>query len=110
MQNTIRDRLIQAMDRAEADYLAAIRSVARGEPGAARRLAEAKVAMECREHSTIEIGTNRLVVGIVHRVHVRDGILDPESLRLVDGAGFAPIGRMASPDWYARTGDRFRMS
>lgn len=46
MQNTIRDRLIQAMDRAEADYLAAIRSVARGEPGAARRLAAAKMAMD----------------------------------------------------------------
>ena len=46
MQNTTRDRLVHAMDRAEADYLAAINAVARRELGATRRLAEAKVAMD----------------------------------------------------------------
>lgn len=71
-------------------------------------IAEAPVAMECREHATIEVGTNRLVVGIVHRVHVREGIMDPETCRLI--GDYAPIGRMASPDWYCRTTDKMRMS
>lgn len=74
------------------------------------RIAEAPVALECVEHSTQRIGDNRLVIGIVHRVHVREGIIDPESCKLVDdGAAYAPIGRMASPDWYCRTSDRLRI-
>lgn len=69
------------------------------------RIAEAPAALECREHSTIEVGSNRMVIGIVHRVHVRDGIMDPESGRLLnEGAAYAPLGRMASPDWYCRAG------
>ena len=69
------------------------------------RITEAPAALECREHSTIEVGTNRMIIGIVHRVHVRDGIMDAESGRLLkDGVHYAPLGRMASPDWYCRTG------
>lgn len=78
------------------------------------RVAESPAALECREHSTIEVGSNRMIIGIVHRVHVRDGIMDPVSGRLIgDGAHYAPLGRMASPDWYCRTGtpdERIRLS
>ena len=75
------------------------------------RIAEAPAALECREHSMIEVGMNRLIVGIVHRVHVREGVLDVETGRLInDGADYAPLGRMASPDWYARTEDKVRIS
>lgn len=75
------------------------------------RIVEAPVALECREHTTLEIGSNRLIVGTVHRVHVRDGLMDPDTGRLLDhGANYAPIGRMASPDWYTRTSDCIQMS
>lgn len=78
------------------------------------RITEAPASLECREHSTIEVGSNRMIIGIVHRVHVRDGLMDPESGRLLDqGAHYAPLGRMASPDWYCRTGqpgDRIQLS
>ncbi|MDE0827278.1 MAG: flavin reductase family protein [Akkermansiaceae bacterium] len=74
----------------------------------APRILESPVAFECREWSTLEVGSNRLVIGTVHHVHVRDGILDPETLRLNPGQ-FAPLGRMASPDWYCKTGDQFEM-
>jgi len=74
------------------------------------RIVEAPVALECVEHSTQRIGDNRLVIGIVHRVHVREGIMDPETGKLLhDGAGYAPLGRMASPDWYCRTNDKIRI-
>lgn len=72
------------------------------------RIAESPAALECREWATLEIGANRLVVGVVERVFVRDGLLDPETWRL-DPARFAPLGRMASPDWYCRTEDQFEM-
>ena len=73
------------------------------------RIAESPAALECREWATLEIGANRLVVGVVERIFVRDGLLDPETWEL-DRSRFAPLGRMASPDWYCRTEDQFAMS
>ena len=72
------------------------------------RILEAPVALECREHSTIEIGRNRLVIGLIERVHTKEGVLDPETL-LVDRNVFNPIGRMEVPSGYCRTGDHFEM-
>ncbi len=71
------------------------------------RIAEAPVAMECTEHSTLEIGSNRLIIGIVHRVHVRDGLFDSHGY-LIEGQ-YHPLGRMAAPDWYTRTDEQFEI-
>ena len=72
------------------------------------RIAEAPVSFECREWSTLEIGSNRMVIGTVHHAHVRDGLLDAANLRL-DHGSYTPVGRMAAPDWYCRTGDQFEI-
>ncbi|MGJ8645121.1 MAG: flavin reductase family protein [Luteolibacter sp.] len=72
------------------------------------RIADVPAAMECKVHSIQEIGGNRLVFGIVHRVHVADEFIDADSLR-IDGEKFLPLGRMAVPDYYCRTGDLFEM-
>lgn len=72
------------------------------------RIAEAPVALECREWSTMEIGKNRLVIGLIDRVHTKEGVLDPETL-LVNPDVFQPIGRMEVPSGYCRTNDRFQM-
>ena len=72
------------------------------------RIAEAPASLECRQHSTLEIGDNRLIIGEVLRVHVRDGLFDPETW-LVKPADYRPIGRMQSPHWYCRTTDLFEM-
>ena len=75
----------------------------------APRIVEAPAAFECREWSTLEVGSNRLVIGTVHHVHVRDGILDPDTLRLNRGE-FSPLGRMASlPARSARVRATLRM-
>lgn len=72
------------------------------------RIGEAPASLECVKHSILEIGSNRLVIGIVQMVHTRDGLMDPQTLRLnVDQ--YRPIGRMASPSWYCQTGDLFEM-
>lgn len=72
------------------------------------RIAEAPVALECREWSTLEIGRNRLIIGLIDRVFTQEGVLDPETL-LVNPEAFAPIGRMEVPSGYCRTEDRFQM-
>ena len=71
------------------------------------RILEAPVALECTEHSTIEIGTNRLVIGIVHFIHVRDGLMDEKGY--LQESSYFPLARMASPDWYSRTNDQFEI-
>ena len=72
------------------------------------RIAEAPASLECVEWGTLQIGGNRLIVGLVKRLHVRDDLIDPETLR-IRSERFHPVGRMASPNWYCRTGDRFEM-
>ncbi|HEY3900692.1 MAG TPA: flavin reductase family protein [Chthoniobacter sp.] len=72
------------------------------------RIAEAPASFECAEWGTLQIGNNRLVIGLVKRAHVRDELVDPESLRILSER-FQVVGRMASPNWYCRTGNRFEM-
>lgn len=73
------------------------------------RIAEAPAALECKEHSTIEIGDNRLIIGTVNRVHVRDGLFAGTKLEF-NSCGYKPIGRMASPSWYCHTTDLFELN
>jgi flavin reductase (DIM6/NTAB) family NADH-FMN oxidoreductase RutF len=72
------------------------------------RLAEAPVSMECRPYVTLQPGPERFIVlGEVLMLHVRDGIVDPERLR-VNRNLYAPIGRLFGGG-YVRTHDRFEM-
>lgn len=72
------------------------------------RIAEAPASLECAEWGTLQIGDNRLVIGLVKRLHVRDELVDPATLRIRTDL-FHPVGRMASPNGYCRTRDRFEM-
>ena len=72
------------------------------------RIAEAPASLECAEWGTLQIGGNRVVIGLVKRVHVRDELFDAEKLRVRADKLFL-IGRMAAPHWYCRTRDRFEM-
>jgi len=72
------------------------------------RIAEAPASLECVEWGTLQIGGNRLIIGLVKRIHVRDELFDPTTLR-VRTERYEVIGRMASPDWYCHTTDRFEM-
>jgi flavin reductase (DIM6/NTAB) family NADH-FMN oxidoreductase RutF len=72
------------------------------------RIAESPVSLECKEWGTLHIGDNRLVVGLIKRVHVRDELFDAEAKRIRTERLFL-VGRMASPHWYCRTRDRFEM-
>lgn len=93
------------MSELEAGGLSAMPSSAVKPP----RIGESPAALECKEWGTLEIGHNRLVIGIVRRIHVRDELIDPEKLR-IRTEQLHVIGRMASPNWYCRTRDRFEMA
>lgn len=73
------------------------------------RLANAPVAMECEFFSTFECGkANRAVFVSVKAIHVRDGIVDPEKIR-VNPEAWNPIAIKAAPECYCRTDSMFKM-
>ena len=72
------------------------------------RIAESPASLECVEWGTLLIGDNRVVIGLIKRLHLRDEFFDREKRR-VRADKLKTIGRMASPHWYCRTTDRFEM-
>ncbi|MEO7932579.1 MAG: flavin reductase family protein [Chthoniobacterales bacterium] len=72
------------------------------------RIAEAPASLECTEWGTLQIGGNRMIVGLIHRVHLREELFETETQR-IRTADYHPVGRMASPHWYCRTNEQFEM-
>ena len=72
------------------------------------RTLESPVSLECKAWGTLQIGDNRVVIGLVKRVPLRDELFDVEKKR-VGSDKLVLIGRMASPHWYCRIRDRFEM-
>lgn len=72
------------------------------------RIAESPASLECVEWGTLQIGGNRVVIGLIKRLHVRDELFDAEKRRIRTEKLFT-IGRMASPHWYCKTRERFEM-
>ena len=72
------------------------------------RIVEAPASLECAEWGTLEILGNRIVIGLIKRLHVRDELFDTEKRRVYTEK-LSMIGRMASPHWYCKTRDRFEM-
>lgn len=73
------------------------------------RIAQAPFALECRRTVALAMGPDReIVVGEVLRFHAREGLIDPERLRVVD-ARYRPVGRLYG-EGYARQGDRFALA
>ncbi|HEY5042215.1 MAG TPA: flavin reductase family protein [Verrucomicrobiae bacterium] len=72
------------------------------------RITESPASLECVEWGTLQIGGNRVVIGLIKRLHLRDELFDAEKKRIHTDKLFL-IGRMASPHWYCRTRDQFEM-
>jgi len=72
------------------------------------RIVESPASLECIEWGTLRIGENRVVIGLIKRLHLRDELFDAEKRR-VNSDKLHLIGRMASPDWYCKTTERFEM-
>lgn len=108
--NMVTEELFDAMNVSAADFpseQSELEAVGLHTAGSVQiktpRLAEAAASMECRLHSTQQLGANTLVIGEVVMFHIADQLID-ERLHIHD---FAPIGRLGSPSVYCRTTERF---
>jgi flavin reductase (DIM6/NTAB) family NADH-FMN oxidoreductase RutF len=72
------------------------------------RIAESPASLECVEWGTLQIGGNRVVIGLIKRLHLRDELFDAEKRRIRTDKLFT-IGRLAAPHWYCKTRERFEM-
>ena len=73
------------------------------------RLSETPASMECVEHSTLIIGSNRVVIGIVQRVHIRSDLVSGGEKPRILRDRLNMIGRMQTPGYYCKTRDSFLM-
>ena len=73
------------------------------------RLAASPVSLECREHTTLLIGRNRLVIGRVLGMWIGDEFVDAER-HYVDSAALDLIGRMGGAGGYTETGQLFEIA
>ncbi|HEX9997826.1 MAG TPA: flavin reductase family protein [Abditibacterium sp.] len=72
------------------------------------RLKHAPAALECRQHSTLQIGENRLIIGEVLALYVADALVDAEK-KYVDSAALDLIGRMGGAGGYTNTRNLFEL-
>jgi flavin reductase (DIM6/NTAB) family NADH-FMN oxidoreductase RutF len=74
-----------------------------------KRIVAAPVAFECERIALLQVSPGRqIAIGKVVMMHVRDGLLDPATLR-IDTEAYRPVGRLFGR-WYTRTQDRFEMT
>ena len=72
------------------------------------RVAESPVSLECRVHSILEIGQNRIVIGEVLEFYIADEFVDAEKL-YVHSAKLDLIARMGGASSYATTRDALEL-
>jgi flavin reductase (DIM6/NTAB) family NADH-FMN oxidoreductase RutF len=111
--NLVTEPLVEAMNICAVDFPAWVSELEQAHlttlPSvqvAVPRLAESPVHLECRLHSLVPIGDNRIVLAEVVFLHIRDEFLDLEHLHVRTEA-LGLIGRMHGGGWYARTTDLF---
>ena len=93
-------------DQSEAE--AAQLEVRSGSRVAVPRLVESSVNLECREHTTLRIGNNCVVIGEVLGLWIRDEFVNAPKFH-VDSAGLDLIGRMGGDGGYTETRHTFDM-
>lgn len=115
--NLVSEDLAEAMNLSATDFPANIEEAGIAglplTPGMRVKVphvAASPVSIECREVQTLSIGRNRVVLGEVLGLNIRDDLmLDPERHH-VDTAALRLIGRMGGRGGYTRTGDTFELA
>lgn len=113
--NLVDEGLAEAMNVCAVDFPsgtseidAAGLSLADGIDVPVPRIAEAPFALECRRTVSLAFGGGReILLGEVVRLHAREGLVDPATLR-VAAERYQPVGRLFA-DGYARQRDRFEL-
>jgi flavin reductase (DIM6/NTAB) family NADH-FMN oxidoreductase RutF len=113
--NLVDEALAEAMNvcaidfpPSESEIDAAGLSLVQGVEVPVPRIAQAPFSLECRKTVSLAFGPHReLLVGEALRLHAREGLVDPERLR-VNADAYHPVGRLFG-DAYARQRDRFEL-
>jgi flavin reductase (DIM6/NTAB) family NADH-FMN oxidoreductase RutF len=70
------------------------------------RIKEAPASLECRHYTTLEVSASRrLAIGEVVQVHVREGLWDPQKMR-IDMTRYRPLARLFG-NFYASLSEPF---
>jgi flavin reductase (DIM6/NTAB) family NADH-FMN oxidoreductase RutF len=111
--NVVTEEIAERMNITACDFPAGVDELAMaGLTGAPSRVVkpprvvESPINMECREVSTTEIGRNRVILGEILVMHIRDELIDPERMYL-HTEKLHTVGRMHAPSAYTRTRDQF---
>ena len=111
--NVVTEDLMQAMNVTAIDFPSEVSEIAEAglhlTPSSAvqvPRLAEAHAALECVEHTTLEIGRSRIILGRVVSMWIENRFLDPAG-PYVRSEELHAIGRMNGQGAYVRTRDAF---
>jgi flavin reductase (DIM6/NTAB) family NADH-FMN oxidoreductase RutF len=70
------------------------------------RVAQAPVAMECRLHTVIDLGSNQFFVGEIQLFHIREGLAVDNK---IDAGQLRPVARLGGPN-YATLGQIIGMT
>jgi flavin reductase (DIM6/NTAB) family NADH-FMN oxidoreductase RutF len=109
------EAIAERMNTCSIDFPSSVSEVEAAEfsilPGVAvpvPRIAEAPVALECRHNVTLEITQrSHLCIGSVAHLYARQGIIDPERLR-VNLDAYEPVARLFG-NLHARLGEKFTL-
>ncbi|HZP88906.1 MAG TPA: flavin reductase family protein [Burkholderiales bacterium] len=71
------------------------------------RIVQSPVSLECTLHTQLDFDTRQLFIGQIRWMHVREGIIDPSTLRRVADV-YRPVGRLYA-NRYCRTADEFTL-
>ncbi len=72
------------------------------------RLSASPISLECREHTTLDIGNNRVVIAQVLGLWIEDRRVDDKKFH-VDSVGLELIGRMGGAGGYTETDRPFEI-
>lgn len=70
------------------------------------RIRSAHASLECVEHSTLEIGNSRIILGRVVAMYIEDGFVDPAG-PYIKAEELHAVGRMNGLGSYVKTRDSF---
>jgi flavin reductase (DIM6/NTAB) family NADH-FMN oxidoreductase RutF len=111
--NVVTEDLLQAMNVCATDFPAEIDELEMAGLGTTAssivkvpRIAAAHAALECVEHTTLEIGRSRIVLGRVVAMFIEDRFVDPAG-PYVKADELHAVGRMNGLGSYVRTRDAF---
>jgi flavin reductase (DIM6/NTAB) family NADH-FMN oxidoreductase RutF len=113
--NIVTDEIAEKMNVCAVDFAYGVNELGKAELTPERmegikvpRIAESVASLGLRHMETLDRGKNRIILGEVVKLFVRDDVVNPANFH-IDARKVHALGRLGSPSAYCRTHDRFEM-